>query len=153
MCPRFSATRMIATGAIRLIACAVEHRALEVRQAEPGGRADLREIDRLPEAQHVGADVIERVADGAADQDRQAPRQCPAHRPRRGRPPRTVTSAIQRAKAVPAALSGPMPEALLIAIGASTRPIAATIAPVTTGGISRSIQRCPAATTISRSAK
>ena len=52
----------------------------------------------------------------------------------------TVMSAIQRANAVPSGLPGPMPDALWIAIGASTRPIAATMPPVTTGGISRSTQ-------------
>ena len=35
-----------------------------------------------------------------------------------------------------------------MAIGASTSPIAATIAPVTAGGISRSTQRWPATITI-----
>ena len=72
MCPRFSATRMMATGAIRLIAAHVEDGALEGRQAEPGGLADLREIDRLAEAQDVGADQVDQVADGTADQHRQA---------------------------------------------------------------------------------
>ena len=56
----------------------------------------------------------------------------------------TVMSATKRAKAVPASLPGPVPDALLMAIGARTRPMAATMAPVTTGGISFSTQRWPA---------
>ncbi|MNH40710.1 hypothetical protein D3C79_1020660 [compost metagenome] len=47
----------------------------------------------------------------------------------------TVTTAIQ--------LSNAEPETPLTAIGARFRPIAMTTAPVTTGGISRSIQRVP----------
>ena len=46
-----------------------------------------------------------------------------------------MSSAIQRAKLLPAVSVAEVPEALPIAMGASTRPIAATIAPVTTGGI------------------
>ena len=59
-----------------------------------------------------------------------------------------MISAIQRAKAEPSGLPGPMPDALDTAIGASTSPMAATMPPVTTGGISFSTQACPAPITI-----
>ena len=53
----------------------------------------------------------------------------------------TVASDIQRSKSLPLTP--------LTTTGARFRPITATTAPVTTGGISRSIQRVPAALTIS----
>lgn len=64
--------------------------------------------------------------------------------------PRVNTAAepMQRIVSTAIQLSNIDAETLRTAIGARFRPIAITTAPVTTGGISRSIQRVPAFITI-----
>src|SRR5262249_45185415 len=59
----------------------------------------------------------------------------------------TVTMPTAKTVIRPMAVANPSVETFLIAIGARLRPITATTAPVTTGGISFSTHRWPARTT------
>ena len=142
MCPRFSATSTIATGAISTIALASNTGAAKFGRPNHAAAPILAKSIGGPKPMPFAAIVVDDVADDRADQDRDAPRearrvdgaQADRHHGDQRDPARE--GAAVRVARTDAGCA-------LIAIGASTSPITATMPPVTTGGISLSIQRWP----------
>ena len=86
ICPRFSATRMIATGAIRLIACAVKTGLVKFGRPNQAACATFEKSIGLTEAHAIREDEVDDIGDRPADAGSAAAATCRAHRPRQARP-------------------------------------------------------------------
>src|SRR6516164_11469936 len=125
--------------------CDQEHRiGMEARsgklgQAYPWRGSQLRKVDGLPQSEPICEQKIQQVSANGSEDDRQSAPNSP-RRDRNQPEIRTVSS--------PTVVSNWLPFTDLTATGARLRPITATTAPVTTGGIKCSIQPTPDLITI-----
>ncbi|GFN29277.1 hypothetical protein ADE_49750 [Achromobacter denitrificans] len=133
--PRFSATRMIATGTIRPMASALKTGAAKCGRPNQAAAETAAKSMGLPMPRPLAKMPYTTQA-----------RIMPTRISRRCTMPlvNTAMPPTQRMVTIAMTLSKPdAPMAPLAAMGARFRPITATTAPVTTGGISVSIQFAP----------
>ena len=140
MWPRFSATRMIATGAIRTIASVWKVGAVKLGRPIHGAAASWVKSIGLPKPRPFANSKYKRYPPIA-------PRMIGRRRHRPGAA--TATTPMIRTVASPIQVSNVPALTALTATGARLRPIAATTAPVTAGGSSLSTQPTPDHITIS----
>ena len=133
-CPRFSATRITATGAINIIAWPLKDGGVKCGSPNHAAWARGEKSSGLPRPKPLASRAYSAQA---TIRPTRISRRCSIPRVNTATMPiqSTVNTAIQLSKA--------LADTLRTAIGARFRPIAITTAPVTTGGIRRSIQRVP----------
>ncbi|MCY1511508.1 hypothetical protein D9M68_459320 [compost metagenome] len=136
--PRFSATRMIATGAISSIALAVNTGAVKVGRPNQAALAMPLRSTGLPRPMPLVSAAYTSVA---RIRPMRIKRRCTMPRVNTATRPthRKVTACIHESKLLAAMFLMGMP--------ARFSPMTATTAPVTTGGMKRSIQPVPMACT------